>query len=90
MLSDADYCHIAVLDTGFRQRFFIQILNHQGVFCDISQFPHLFLITVQDQQIHVRPGQFHSQGIAEPSQPHDSVRHFCVFPIVKYAHFLLL
>ena len=50
LLADADHRHITVFNSCFKQRLFVKIFDHISIFRDIAEFPHLFLIPVDDQK----------------------------------------
>jgi len=64
---------IAVLYTGFEQRFFVERGDDKGVFGVFSHGADFFLVFVQNDYVRVRSDKFGGESIAESAQTYYSV-----------------
>lgn len=89
LLADADDHHIAVLDAGLRQRFFVEALDDVRIFRVLADLPHLFLILIQNEQVGVCLRELHRERIPETAEADNTVCFLFLLRFIEHFHFLL-
>ena len=85
LLTDAHYCHIAVLDPGFRKCLFVQRMNDIRILCMLPQLPHLFFFAVQHDQVCPGCCQLQCQRMSKPAKTNDAIGVFPITLLFKHS-----